>query len=246
MANSSFKEQFVDTGLIENISAWCFGKDPIVSPIQVAFAAGAKMFSLCAGFTFTCPKVKENNVFKFVFCAKLHSKIYRKDPSNRSSWYIWQPIKSSGCLVLDSDKFEEMTGVDIYKFIKTDFFKKAQGIFQKILGTGIEESKKIKTDVPKEEQDEFDTYIKSLEEAHGIITDVPEIMEKSFKLINYDKFRRELEQQGYGSELKTRGANMTKYHQEVGRKFVDKVKRNELKAGEQDARAKANDKNKKK
>lgn len=246
MANTSFKEQFIDTGLIKDISAWCFGKDPIVSPVQVAFAAGAKMFSMCAAFSFTCPKVKENNVFKFVFCAKLHSKIYRKDPTNRSSWYIWQPIGKSGCIVLDSDKFEEMTGVDIYKFVKTDFFKQAQRIFQKILKKGILASEDLRKDVPEEDHNEFNTYLKSLEEASQIVTEIPDIMEKTFKLINYDKFRRELEQQGYGDELKQRGATMTKHHQEIGKKFVDKVKRNELKAGEQDARAKADNKNNKK
>lgn len=248
MEDLSFKELFLDTGLITKPHAWCFGQDPIVSPIQVAFAAGSKMFSLCAGYTFTCPnsKDKDHNVYKVVFCAKLHSKIYRKDPSNRSSWFIWQPIGTSGCIVLDSDKFEEMTGVDVYKFVKTDIFRNGQKLFKNILAKGIAAAKELKKEVPREEQDQYDTYIKSLEEASGIITEVPDVNEKSYKLINYDKFREELKKQGYGAELRTRAANLSKFNTDIGKKFVDKVKRNELKAGEQDARAKADDKNSKK
>jgi len=234
MATLSFKEQFIDTGLIKDIKAWCFGKDPVVSPIQVAFAAGAKMFSVTAAFSFTCPKAKEHNQFKIVFCAKLHSKIFRKDPTNRSSWFVWQPIGNSGCLVLDSDKFEEMTGVDVYKFIRTDLFKNAQKIFKQLIEKGISSAIELRSEVKPEDENEYETYVQSLKEAAEIVTQFPEFMEKSYKLINYDRFRDELKKKGYGAELKRRGDIMTKHHREVGTRFVDKVKRNALKAGEQD------------
>ena len=115
--------------------------------------------------------------------------------------------------------------------------------FQKILKKGIMASEDLRKDVPEEEHNEFNTYLKSLQEASEVIVEIPDIMEKTYKLINYDKFRRELEQQGYGAELKQRGEIMTKHHQNIGKKFVDKVKRNALKAGEQDARAKHDLKN---
>lgn len=230
----SLKKQFIDTGLIKDIKVWCFGKDPVVSPVQVAFAAGAKMFSICAGLTFVCPKVKENNTFKFVFCAKLHSKIYRKDPANRTAWYIWQPIGKSGCLVLDTDKFKELTGVNIYDFTRTNEFKNLQQQFKKVLQKGIDAAIELTPEVPKDEENDYRSYIKSLEEAEEIITQYPDVMDKSYKLINYDRFTSELKKQGYGDELAKRGEIMTKHHRDIGTKFVDKVKQNALKAGEQE------------
>lgn len=234
MENLSLKKDFIDAGLMTPPKIWCFGKDPIVSPIQVAFAAGAKMFSICAGMTFSCPKVKENNVFKFVFCAKLHSKIYRRDPSNRSSWYIWQPIGNSGCLVLDTDKFEAMTGINMYHLVRTPEFKGLQQTFKKVLHKGIDGAIELRREIPHEDEDQYETYIKSLQEAETIITQFPVIMDKSFKLINYDKFTDELKRKGYGGELTRRGEIMTKHHREIGKRFVDKVRQNELKAGEQE------------
>ena len=236
MNPNSFKENFIDTGLIKDIKAWCFGKDPIVSPIQVAFSAGAKMFSSCAVFSFICPKIKEHNVFKIVFCAKLHSKIFRKDPTNRSCWYIWQPIGSSGCLVLDIDKFEKMTGIDVYKFTRTDFFKKAQKIFKQLIDKGISKAIELRAEVKHEDENEYETYIQSLKEASEIVTQLPEFNDKSYKLINYDKFREELKKKGFEKELKMRGDAMTKSNTKIGRGFMNRVLGN---APKDEERAKA-------
>ena len=242
MADLSFKKEFLDAGIVKDVKAWAFGSTPVVSPLQVGFAAGNNKFSMCAAFSFTSLKNDKFPTFKVVFCAKLHSKIFRRDPANRSSWYIWQPIGKSGCIVLDTDKCEEEYGFDFYKFIKTSEFKKAQKIFQKNILNGITEAKKLKDELPKEKQEEYDTYIKSLEEASTIITEIPDVNENTFKLIDFDKFIRELKDNGYGEELNSRGNTMTAYNRKVGTAFVDKVKRNALKAGEQDARAKAADK----
>lgn len=232
--NTSFKELFIDTGLMTTPKVWCFGKDPVVSPVQVAFAAGAKMFSICAAISFTCPKVKENNSFKIVFCAKLHSKIHRRDPANRSSWFIWQPIGTSGCLVLDPDKFEEMSGINVYKMARTNDFYRLQQTFKKVMKKGIDAAYDLKREISPEEQNQYETYLKSLEEASEIITQMPVFMEKSFRLVNYDKFTDELKKRGFGDELAKRGETMTQHHREVGKKFVDKVKQNALKSGEQE------------
>ena len=234
MADLSLKRDFVDKGLMKDLKAWCFGKDPVVSPIQVAFAAGAKMFSVCAAITFTCPKVEQNNVFKLVFCAKLHSKIFRKDPTNRSSWFIWQPIGKSGCMVWDTDKFESMTGIKIYDVVRTPEFKQLQQTFKKILAKGIDEAAALRKDVSREDEDEYSTYIKSLQEAQEIIGQMPVIMDKSYKLVDYDRFTDELKKQGYSDELHKRGDMMMKRNKDVGKKFVDKVKHNALKTGEQE------------
>ena len=242
MADLSFKKEFIDGGIVDSVKAWCFGAMPIVSPLQVKFAAGANKFSTCAAFSFTSSKEKKFPSFKVVFCAKLHSKIYRQDPSNRSSWFIWQPIGDSGCIVLNSDKCEEIYGFDVYKFFKTSEFKAMQQAFRKKIENGIAEAKKLRKDIPLEGRVEYDTYIKSLEEAVKIVVEPPDLNEDEFKLIDYDKFRRELQKDGYGEELRSRAETMTKFHREIGKNFVDKVKRNELKAGEQDARAKAAEK----
>ena len=202
------------------------------------------MFSTCAALSFVCPKVKENNVFKFVFCAKLHSKIYRKDPANRSSWFIWQPIGKSGCLVLDTEKFEEMTGVNMYAVTRTPEFKRLQQQFKTVLQKGIDGAIGLRKEISRENEEEYETYIKSLEEAKEIITQFPVIMDKSYKLVNYDRFTNELKRKGYGDELRKRGETMTAHHQDIGKKFVDKVKQNALKTGEQERQIQHDLKNK--
>lgn len=234
MAPLSFKKEFIDTGIVTSVSTWCFGKDPVVSPIQVGYAAGANKFSICAGYTFTCPKAKDFNTLKVVYCAKLHSKIFRQDPSNRSRWYMWQQIGKSGCIVLDSDQCEDIFGFDIYKFIKTAEFKKGQQYFAATLNKGISAANKIRDQIDKDNRNEIDTWISSLKEAVKIITEAPDINETEYKLIDFDKFRRELKDRGYGGELSQRSANNRQSYIDTGRRFINKVKANSLKAGEQD------------
>ena len=236
MADLSFKKEFLDSGIVTNAKSWCFGKEPVVSPIQVGFAAGANKFSSCAGYTFTCPKNEKYPTLKVVYCAKLHSKIWHKDPANMSRWFLWQPVGKSGVIVLDSDKCEEEYGFDFYKFFKTDAFKQGQTIFKKTIKRGIEEAKTLRSEVKAEDQQQYDEWIKSLEEAAELITNVPELNEKSYQMVDFDKFIRELHKNGYGEELKTRGAIKQKVDLNIAHRFMDKVKKNELKPGEQDNR----------
>ena len=236
---SSFKEKFIDTKIVDKVSWTCFGAFPIVNPIQVEFAAGSKMHSFTAGITFHSPTNEKFPNFKIVFCAKLHSKIFRRDPSNRSHWYIWQPVGRSGALVIDSDKCEKEYGFDVYAFFRTKEFKEVQKKMKSYIQKGITAAKALAKDVEKEKQNDYNQCIKSLEEAAEIVMQFPTIEEKNQKLVNYDAFIDELKKQGYGGELKTRGGAMTDYARKVGTRFVDKVKRNALKAGEQDRAAKA-------
>lgn len=235
----SFKKEFLDTGIVTSVQTWCFGKEPVVSPLQVAYAAGANKFSICAGYTFTCTKAKDYNTLKIVYCPKLHSKIFNRDPSNRSRWFMWQQIGKSGCIVINSDKCEEIFGFDVYKFIKTAEFKKGQRFFARNIQRGISEAKKLRNSVDPENRNQFDTYVKSLEEAVKIITEIPNIEESEYKLIDFDKFRKEIVDRGYGGELRDRASKMNDYNRSVGTKFIDKVKHNELKDGEQDKAVRA-------
>ena len=236
MADLSFKKEFLDTGIVTKAQSWCFGKDPIVSPIQVGFAAGNNKFSICAGYTFTCPKNEKYPTLKVVYCPKLHSKTHRKDPANMTRWYLWQPIAKSGLLVLDSDKCEQEYGFDFYKFFKTDAFRAGQQIFKKAMTRGITEAMKLHDDLDEEKKEEFDTWIESLEEARDIVTEVPELNEKPYKLIDYDKFVQEIKDKGYEKELKDRSQKMADWNKKIGQRFMDRVKKNELKPGEQDNR----------
>lgn len=236
MADLSFKKEFLDTGIVSKGTSWCFGKDPIVSPLQVGFAAGNSKFSICAGYTFTCPKNEQFPTLRVVYCAKLYSKTHHKDPSNMTRWYLWKPISKSGLLVLDSDKCEEEYGFDFYKFFKTDAFRRGQQIFKKTMARGIQEAIPLKDSLDSEKKEEFDTWIEALQEAKDIVTDVPTLNEKPYKLIDYDKLVKEIRDQGYGEELAKRGKTMRDYFTNQGKRFLDKVKKNELKPGEQDNR----------
>ena len=236
MADLSFKKEFLDTGIVAKAQSWCFGKDPIVSPIQVGFAGGNNMFSICAGYTFTCPKNEKYPTLKVVYCPKLHSKTHRKDPANMTRWYLWQPIAKSGLLVLDSDKCEQEYGFDFYKFFKTDAFKTGQQVFKKAMTRGIAEAMKLRDELDEETKQEFDRWIRTLEEARDVITEVPVLNEKSYKLIDYDKFVQEIKNKGYEDELKQRVEIKKQHEIKVGQKFVDRVKKSELKPGEQDNR----------
>ena len=77
---------------------------------------------------------------------------------------------------------------------------------------------------------------KSLEEARDIVTEVPELNEKPYKLIDYDKFVQEIKDKGYEKELKDRSQKMADWNKKIGQRFMDRVKKNELKPGEQDNR----------
>lgn len=230
----SFKQEFQDTGIVTDIKSWCFGKDPIVSPQQVIFAGGGNKFSFCAGYTMTCPKNKKYPTLKVVFCAKLRSHIFHRDPGNLSRWYLWQPLGNSGCLVMDTDKCEKEYGFDFYKFYRTGLFKKGQEVFSRTIANGIRGASKLYGEMDKEDQSNFQKYIDSLSEARDIVTQTPEVNEKSYSLIDYDKFIADLKKAGYTDELEKRIEILSKYNDEIGKRFMDKVKKNELKPGEMD------------
>lgn len=230
----SFKKEFQDTGIVTDIKSWCFGKDPIVSPQQVIFAGGGNKFSLCAGYTMTCPKNKKYPTLKIVFCAKLRSHIFHKDPGSLSRWYLWQPLGNSGCLVMDSDKCEEEYGFDFYKFYKTELFKNGQEVFSRTIAKGIQGASRLYGKMDKEDQSNFQKYIDALSEARDLVLDVPELYDRSYPLVDYDKFIADLKKQGYSKELEQRMDILYKYNDEIGKKFMDKVRKNALKTGEEE------------
>ena len=151
-----------------------------------------------------------------------------------SRWFLWQPVGNSGCLVLDSDKCEELYGFDFYKFYRTDLFRKGQLIFKKTLEKGIAEATPIADAVDPEDKNTYAEYMQSLKEAVEIVTQTPELNEKSFRLTDYDKFIAELKKKGYSDELAQRSAAKTQSDIGIGQRFMDKVKKNALKAGEQE------------
>ena len=235
----SFKREFMDAGIVSSAKFWAFGKDPVVSPLQVKFAAGGNKFSCCAAYAFTCPKNEKFPDLKVVFCAKLHSKIFRRDPSNLSRWYIWQPIGKSGCMVLSADDAREQYGFDIFKFFKTSEFKRGQAEIKRLIEVGLKGAKKLYKEIGKEDLDEYSTFVKSLEEAKEIVDDVPSFEDKSYRLVDYDKFIRELQSGGFGEELKQRARAFKDWRTSSAKRFMDRVKINDLKAGE---KARAEDK----
>ena len=228
----SFKREFLDTGIITSAKFWCFGKEPVVSPLQVKYAAGGNKFSCTAAYAFTSGKNEKFPNFKVVFCSKLHSKVFRRDPNNLSRWYIWQPIGGSGCLVLSDEDAQEAYEFDIYKFFKTSDFKKGQSTIKRYMEKGIAEAKRLYKEVGKEGANEYATFIESLEEAKELVDDVPSFEDKSYKLIDFDKFLKEIKAGGYGEELRKRASTYTKFNADIGNRFLDRVRKNDLKAAE--------------
>ena len=95
---------------------------PPASPIKdlstLAFAAGAKMFSVLCGWTFTTadPNAKYKS-FIIGFVAKLRSKIYRQAVTNPSQWYILKPIN-----FMRQDVLDKKTCLIQYRFDVDKFF----------------------------------------------------------------------------------------------------------------------------
>ena len=165
---ANFKKDFIDTGIIESVHTYSFGKMPVVALRQVRAAAGALKGSCTCGFIFKSKTNTEIPEFKLVFCAKPRSKIYRRDVITRARWYGMTVTRSTTRFdILSKKTIYQLYGFDIDRFFQTPEFQKSCEVFQKLVLNGLKDSKAF-----------VDDYKQKCKDAKNITTELPSLKKK--------------------------------------------------------------------
>lgn len=178
----NFKTAFKDIIDVENITTYSFGaSENDFTPERILFAGGGNKFSALCGFSFKLLKQDTEKVastiapdtelksfdfegLKILYCPKMRSKIFRKDPVARHKWFAMGIISKDRWQVLSKEDLKNTTGFDIDLFFQTDFFKKNVEKFKKLITHGLLESKKVAV-----KHSNVNVAIKTMEEAWEII-----------------------------------------------------------------------------
>lgn len=179
---ASFKRDWLETGIIDSVRTYCFGKLPIVNLRQIRAAAGALKGTFICGFTFKSKCNPQLPEFKLIFCPKPRSKIYRKDGITRSRWYGMQMLRNATQYnVLNKEFIYKLYSFDIDRFFECPEFKTCCDVFKKNIMEGYKECKKfaqrykynIKRSVGKNTKEEddgnIDEWLVTIKEAADII-----------------------------------------------------------------------------